>query len=116
MLHFVNSVHGFAKGLPTELPAVCHGRPNFNWLGSANPLPFREASAPGLHTNRSELVRPGSPELTFTVTSADEDCRPELVALNVTLYLPPWEADGIHSKRPLAASKEAPTGTLTAAS
>jgi hypothetical protein len=52
MLHFVNSVHDFAKGLPTELPAVWHRRPNFNWQ-------WLDGRAPRLVPQMALHVRPG---------------------------------------------------------
>ena len=48
------------------------------------------------------------------VTSALVERCAVLVAVNVTRYSPPCVSSGLHSKRPLIASKNAPRGRLTA--
>src|ERR1017187_2948326 len=84
-------------------------------LGSASQLPFKDATAPGLHA-RAAVASVGSPEVTSMVTYVEEDWPAGLVAVNVTLYLPAWAAAGVHSKPPLVASKVAPTGRSDAVS
>ena len=46
----------------------------------------------------------------------DEDWLAELVAVNVTLYLPVWAAAGVHSKPPLTVLKVASAGRSDAVS
>jgi hypothetical protein len=102
-----------ATFVPAKSSALPEGSDSSD-KGAANHLPVTAAIEPGLHEG-AKRSRTGTPASTSIDTCSLDNWPAEFTAENVIVYLPAWDAFGVQSKRPFAASKEAPAGMLATA-